>query len=220
MLKRIWEHFTIADDHEEERRHVANQLLNHLTVHSRMTLDSKTLAEMGISRKQAFEAVYDLVLDERLQMRSDARGKAEHLANQEFAKLMLIEVKGPQVVEPQALEPAAVAGPDEDPLSYLPDQPITMDMTPNHEAIPADIPLLKVLPEHTVAPEEPVLWGTDITGISVPLPLNRELDWFQLDVAPTLADNGENIPADRQTLPERKREAWVTAAEELVKSAD
>lgn len=212
MLKRIRERFTIADDHEEERRHIANQLLNHLTVHGRMTLDSATLGGMGIPRKQAFAVVYDLVLDERLQMRSGAHGKVELLSNAEFAKLMLIEVKIPQMAEPGVAEPVAVAGPDEDPLSYLPDQPLTMDLTPAHESPP----LLEISQEHIEATEDP-LWEI---GIPVPLPLSRELDWFQLDVAPTSAEGGENFNSGRQTLPERRRVAWAAAAEELAKAAE
>ncbi|MDR1611276.1 MAG: hypothetical protein LBT97_00670 [Planctomycetota bacterium] len=70
----------------ESRQTRAQLLLEYLEQNGALTLDKKGLSILGLSRKQAFQIVYDLVLDERIQMRAEADGRVIVMSNAAFAE--------------------------------------------------------------------------------------------------------------------------------------
>lgn len=88
MLRKIIDRFAAKNNPARCRRTRAAILFAYLEEHHSLTLDRDGLALVGMSRKQAFQTVYDLVLHEKIQIRAEEDGKVVAMSNAEFIRLM------------------------------------------------------------------------------------------------------------------------------------
>lgn len=88
MLKRILNRISGTKRREQGRKGLAARLLADLESRGSLVLDKEGLEGLGISKKQAFQVVYDLVIREKAQMRADNGGRVVVMSNREFADFM------------------------------------------------------------------------------------------------------------------------------------
>lgn len=88
MLKRILNRLSGKRRREQKRKGLAARLLADLESRGSLVLDKEGLEGLRISKKQAFQIVYDLVIREKAQMRADNGGRVVVMSNREFADFM------------------------------------------------------------------------------------------------------------------------------------
>lgn len=84
LLKRIG----FTNNPARNRRNRAERLFAVLEDKGALVLDKAGLEMIGMSRKQAFQSVYDLMVAERIQMRAEADGRVVAMSNAAFNVLM------------------------------------------------------------------------------------------------------------------------------------
>lgn len=86
MLKKVVDRFRSKEKTTHVRRDRATLLMEYLQVNNSLVLDREGLAVIGMSRKQAFQTVYDLVVNETIQMRAEPDGKVIIMTNAEYIR--------------------------------------------------------------------------------------------------------------------------------------
>ncbi len=86
MFKKVVDRFRSKEKTAHVRRDRATQLMEYLQANNSLVLDREGLALVGMSRKQAFQTVYDLVVNESIQMRAESDGKVIIMTNAEYIR--------------------------------------------------------------------------------------------------------------------------------------
>ena len=211
MLKRLWEHFAPANRAEQIRSDLAGRLLDHLDRHGSLVLDERAFREFGAGRERVFRVVCDLAMRERVHLRADAE-KLVAMSNREFSSLLwqraaLGHKNGnrlPGSVIATEFRKEAV---EDDSMTVMAVSPDMMAEHPGIASTPSPAAELPAVAEPPSPPPE----ETVTQEHTIPEP-----PWFTLEIAPS-APEAENTdadtPADRNILPERKREPWLVVEE-------
>lgn len=205
MLNRMNGKLGRGTDRNAARHDLAEFLWVCIEAQGSLVVDKEFLKQIRIGRTRALMALCDLLLAERIHLRSDAEGRTVAMSNFEFMRFILNQVD--EMAHPKrfAKEPAEVE------IS----ETVSAESEDNIEVAAAFV-------AGVVAGEG----EGEAVFSEVPPPMESEDDWFAIDVATDLpGDPGEgtDLPGDRQTLPERKREPWLVfeqIEEESVKNSE
>ncbi len=88
MIKRLFDRLLFKERQIKNRRTRAAILLDYLDQHGSLVLDNNGLSAIGMSRKQAFQTLYDLIIHESVQMRAEADGQVVVMSNAEYIRQM------------------------------------------------------------------------------------------------------------------------------------
>lgn len=88
MLKKIFTRLGGKKHPAGARKNRAEMLLHYLEENQSLVLDGDGLLKIGMSRKQAFQTVYDLVVRENIQMRAETDGRVVVMTNAEYIRQM------------------------------------------------------------------------------------------------------------------------------------
>ncbi|MCC8181206.1 MAG: hypothetical protein LIP23_09900 [Planctomycetes bacterium] len=232
MFGLLTDYFVANDNKEERCREVADTMLRLVTTRGRVVLDSAATLRLGANYATAFQAACALALGEKIQIRSTETGEVQLLANWDYERLLWLEStpdKDDMTDEDTIQIDYDAAGDDNDGVisAALADMIEQLDSVPQPKSdIAAELPETSVETaleeaaalcrdegyELLAASEETtrILPPTDTEGEIHTV--HNELDWFTIDVAPPEDESAlaeENVPLDRQSLPERKREPYV-----------
>lgn len=191
----------------EKHESAAEALLSRLGENASLVVDDRLVAELGVGRKALYRIIYDMVRRERMFMLADAKDRMLLMTNAEFSRFMFRRA-GKDAPAEAGRAAAAAAGLDSDIvlLESLEDSDIVLDgrREPLGDRTPAAATAAMADAE------------TEVPELSEPAVLAKpiDLEWFSLDVAATGTDGADaELPDYRQSLPERKRDPWLSAEE-------
>jgi hypothetical protein len=193
----------------EKHECAAEELMARLAEKASLVVDDSLVSELGVGRKALYRIIYDLVRRERMFMLADSDDRMLLMTNTEFNRFMFRRA-GLELPP----EPAQSVAEDSDIYIETDDSDIVLEEMWEIPAAALDSTLAGNL-SHAIP--EPL--GTE-TGTEARPKTQRHaeetlvaardnLDWFSLDVARGEADSGY-LPDTRQSLPERKREPWLS----------
>lgn len=152
-----------------------------------MVVDKAALQEFSLGRKLAVRILCHLLLKERIHMLTDSRGRLIAMSNPEYERSVRRRADGSHETEVRFLKATKTMLVD-----------------------PADVP-----PEPAPAAAGPDREGEDVRAdsetatFSLPVPTQAAVDYEWFDFEAATGDPGAaKLPAERQTLPARRREPW------------
>lgn len=209
---------------KEKHEYAAEELQRLLEEKASLVVDDRLIAELGVGRKALYRIVYDMIRRERMFMLADGDDRMLLMTNTEFRRLLFRRAgrEMPEAEERAAAFAAAArraAAPDSDICLENEDSDIVLEENWEIPAAALDSAIAGRL-SPAIPPPLPAGAGAwSAPGRRAPaLPPKTgrdDLGWFRLDVAPMEAEEAErdgmemDLPEYRQSLPERRREAWA-----------
>lgn len=219
MLGRLFDLISPKKRRARARRLLAERILISVEQLGAMCFDNKTLAEMGLSRKLGMRIICILLLRERIHMMTDGYGRVILLSNQEFERFTrqrADNAEEPEIRVRSSVKSMVVQDSDlqnENGVNLILGSAAATMRLPHTPPQPsaADSETRRIPAAASAAGEE----SEAVLFTSPPITGNEEdYEWFDIDVA-SRKDASDPSAAkkasERQSLPERKREPWLSA---------
>lgn len=240
MFARILNRLIRKQDPERSRS-LGDALLQLLDEHAVLTVDRKLLHMLKTSQREFFRVVYALVIRESMYMMADVDGKVILMTNAEFTRFMMrrsttreteIRRRDGSPAAPMAAESRlAVAVEESAPETARGGFGIAVAAaegravgeilcTDTETALFTGATLGGAPLDGVLAITSEVSDSEDSAAANTVFPAHLmqgeagssgEQDYGWLDLGEEYSRNGENVPDGRQSLPGRRREAWLVA---------